>query len=110
MIKLTVKGKPMIIRDEIIDRDIALLESEGRVGKTIGEVYTTERPDLHGLLTCFRDLRKYDLTQIISVCMDVCPHNRIGKDPADDELHLDNCWIHLFNALSLDGRNKYVEY
>lgn len=108
-IELVVKDKPMIIHDDVIDSDIHQLESEGRIGKMENGVYHAPRPNMHGMLTCLRNNREYNSQEIESVCMGVCPHNMAHK-VADDVSHLDDCWEHLFNADSLDGETKYVEY
>lgn len=109
-LEITVKDKPMIIHADVIDRDIALLEQQGKVGLYRNGVYHSLRPNIHGMLTCLRDQRHYDANQIESVCMGVCPHPRRNNPVADDSAHLEDCWQHIFNATSLDGTTKYVEY
>ena len=110
-IEIMVRGKPMIINEDVIDRDIKLLEKQGKVGKYKNGVYQAPRPNIHGMLICLRDQRKYDPSQIEEVCMGVCPHPVRNNPIADDACHLDDCWKEgLFNGVSSDGKTKYVEY
>jgi hypothetical protein len=94
----------------VINKDIAILEEQGKVGKYVGGVYHAERPNIHGMLTCLRDKRKFDPPQIESVCMGVCPYRTKNIPVADDSCHLDDCWKYLFNGVSLDGKTRYVEF
>ena len=107
--EIVVNNRRMLINDEVIDRDIAQLERDGKVGKIEEGTYHASRPDIHGLLTCFRDQRKYDPIQIENVCLDVCPHNIDINRIADDACHLDDCLGVVFTGVSLDGTTKYIE-
>ncbi|MFH1174530.1 MAG: hypothetical protein V1725_05310 [archaeon] len=109
-IELLVNGKLMIIHDDVIDRDIAEYERRGESGRLEHGVYVAPRPNVHGMLVCLRDLRKYDSQEIQTLCLDACPHPKRNNPVADDGWHLDDCWEHLFNAVSLDGKTVYVEY
>ncbi len=109
-LEIMVDNKPMIINIDVIDRDIALLKKKGLIAKHVGGVYQSPRPDIHNMLLCLRDKRNYDPNQIESVCLDICPFNTEKNPVADDGAHLDDCWIYMFNAVSLDGKTEYVEY
>ncbi len=104
-----VKGKPMIIHTIVIDQQVELLASKGEVSGYVNGVCKAPRPNIHGMLTCFRDNRKYDPRQIEALCMSACPHPVRNNKVADDSAHLDDCWDHIFNAESPDGE-KYIEY
>ena len=110
VLEIIVAGKPMIIDTDAIDRDIAMLESAGKIGRYVDGVYESPRPDMHGMLTCLRDLRKYDPDQIATMCLGMCPHPVMNNPVADDSCHLDDCWQHIFNALSMDQKTVYVRY
>ena len=99
----------MKINKEKIEQDIATLESAGLIGEYNERgYYVAPHPNLHGLLVCLKDNRKYDLKEIESVCRGVCPHydctNKIQCHEHDD------CKKYVFEGTSLDGETKYMEW
>jgi hypothetical protein len=106
---VSVNDMDLVVNTAAINRDIRLLEKKGQVGGYKGGVYMAPRPNIHGLLTCFRDNRGYDAAEIASVCMGSCPHPKQNNPVADDSEHLDDCLHYLFDAFSLDGQTRYVD-
>jgi hypothetical protein len=97
---------PLVAAIDAINSDIATLESLGLTAKYINGVFRAQKPDLHGILTCMRDQRKYDPKQIEKVCK-FCPHYDSSNKSTDDSYLLDDCKEILFNGTSIDGKTRY---
>ncbi len=108
MILQFVHGNMVYIDDELIDRDIAALELEGKTGRYVDGVYTAPFPNLHGHLCCLRYNQQLKGENIEKVCLDVCPHNREKNPFAAGGLNED-CIELVFKGVSLDGENRYIE-
>jgi len=110
-IDITVNGMRMIIRDDVIDTDIAELERTGRVARIVdgARIPPPDDPDeRHYHLICFRDRRRYDSREIKEVCMGICPFNKRVNGVNDGDPRED-CWKVVFEATALDGKSRYVE-
>ncbi len=110
MIELIIRDHILRINDNLINRDIAQLEKDGKIGEYKEGVFTAPYPDICGLLKCLRDNRKYNATDIENFCMEVCPHyNCSNKSGAKMDMLCD-CKKYLFEGLSLDGKTRYIEF
>ena len=107
-IQVQIRDLQILIDNELIERDIATLEKREKVARYFDGVFIAPRPNIHGLLVCMRDNRRYDANQIEDVCRKVCPFYSPRKT-ADDYLHLDDCRKLLFEGTSLDGKTRYMQ-